>query len=195
MQELNQTYWQSRYQDGRTGWDIGYPSPPLVEYVIATADRSSKILLPGAGNAYEASYLYDRGFRNVFVLDVAPAPLEHLLERNPDFPERQVLQQDFFAHYGHYDLILEQTFFCALDPAQRQAYVRHMHELLRPAGRLAGVLFTFPLSTEGPPFGGSEAEYRERFAAHFRIRKMGPCYNSIKPRLGSECFFELEKQA
>ena len=28
-----QKYWSKRYEENRTGWDIGYPSTPLKEYI------------------------------------------------------------------------------------------------------------------------------------------------------------------
>ncbi|HLZ86863.1 MAG TPA: hypothetical protein VKQ52_06485, partial [Puia sp.] len=100
----------------------------------------------------------------------------------------QILTGDFFNHQGQYDLIIEQTFFCSLEPAQRPAYVDKTHHLLRPGGRLAGLLFdrNFPA---GPPFGGNKAEYQKLLEKKFTLKTLAPCYNSIKPRAGTELFF------
>ena len=46
-----QSYWTKRYQEESTGWDIGYPSTPLKEYIDQLEDKSISILIPGAGNA------------------------------------------------------------------------------------------------------------------------------------------------
>ena len=92
---------------------------------------------------------------------------------------------------GSYDLVLEQTFFCALDPSRRGEYVRHMHSLIRPGGHLAGVLFNRSFDREGPPFGGSEAEYRELFAPYFDFKTLQPCYNSHPARQGAELFINF----
>ena len=54
---LDAEYWEERYRAGTTGWDIGSPSTPLKEYIDQLQDPSKKILIPGAGNAYEAEYL------------------------------------------------------------------------------------------------------------------------------------------
>ena len=50
-------YWINRYKEERTGWDIGYPSTPLKEYIDQLQDKNLRILIPGAGNGYEAEYL------------------------------------------------------------------------------------------------------------------------------------------
>jgi thiopurine S-methyltransferase len=129
----------------------------------------------------------------VFVLDFAKEPLQRFKERMPEFPAGQLIEQDFFKHEGQYDLIIEQTFFCALSPELRPRYARHMQGLLNPGGRLAGVLFNDPMNTDKPPFGGNIDEYRKLFVHLFNIRTLEPCYNSITPRAGREAFVILEK--
>ena len=189
---LKANYWNTRYQENRLGWDIGYPSTPLKEYINQLEDKSLRILIPGGGNAYEAEYLYQRGFKNTFVVDVAETAKTNFLNRFPKFPEGQFLVQDFFELEGKFDLILEQTFFCALHPSLRKSYAQKMAELLQqPTGNLVGLLFDFPLES-GPPFGGSKKEYEAYFKPHFRIDILERCYNSIPPRHGMELFFKLE---
>ena len=136
-----QNYWTQRYQEERTGWDIGYPSTPIKDYVDQLTNKDISILIPGAGNAYETEYLWEQGFQNVFVLDISEFPLKKFQDRNPDFPEDQLFLADFFEHKNQYDLILEQTFFCSLVPTDenRFAYAKHMYELLKPNGKLVGV--------------------------------------------------------
>lgn len=190
---FNEAYWNRRYEQKQTGWDIGYASTPLVEFAESIQKKDIKILIPGCGNAYEASRLYDLGFQEITLLDIAPALTKVLEERFADLPI-QVITDDFFTHQGQYDLILEQTFFCALDPALRSAYVQKMHELLGPGGLLTGVLFDRDFEG-GPPFGGNENEYRMLLAPYFEIRKMEPCYNSIPPRAGTELFFIAIRRA
>jgi len=63
-------YWSKRYEENQTGWDIGYPSTPIKTYVDQLENKDLKILIPGAGNAYEAEYLWQQGFKNVHVLDI-----------------------------------------------------------------------------------------------------------------------------
>lgn len=185
-------YWVNRYQQAQTGWDTGSITTPIKNYVDQLEDKSLRILIPGCGQGHEARYLYEQGFHNTWVCDWAAEPLQYLQKAVPQFPKRQLLQADFFAlDLSPFDLIIEQTFFCALPPVRRPDYARKMRELLHHSGKLVGLLFDFPLSDQGPPFGGSKEEYLGYFEPHFEQISMEPCYNSIKPRKGSELFIQI----
>ena len=191
--ELNKSFWENKYANQDTGWDTGSITEPIKTYIDGLKNKELSILIPGAGNGYEAEYLFHNGFNNVGVIDLASLPLLNLKSRVPHFPDSQLIQGDFFKLDKKYDLILEQTFFCALDPALRPAYAKKMSELLNPNGKLAGVLFDFALSETGPPFGGSREEYLSYFESHFKIKTLEKCHNSIKPRMGNELFIIFEK--
>lgn len=191
---LNKTYWENRYQEQETGWDIGLVSTPLKEYIDQLKNKKIKILIPGAGNGYEFEYLHQAGFLDVFVIDIAMTPLKNIQQRMPHLDAKHLINQDFFELEEQYDLILEQTFFCALSPILRKAYVEKMASLLKPKGKIVGLLFEFPLTAEGPPFGGSKEEYLSLFDKHFTLKVMETAYNSIKPRAGKELFVQFEKK-
>ncbi|MEZ5024812.1 MAG: methyltransferase domain-containing protein [Chitinophagales bacterium] len=192
--ELTEEFWTERYKNHETGWNIGYASTPLVEYFNTLKDKSIKILIPGAGNAYEAEHLYKNGFKNVYVLDISRLPLQNLSERHPDFPNDHLIHQNFFDHYEKYDLVIEQTFFCALHPKFRQQYADKMHTILNPNGKLVGLWFNFPEVAErkGPPFTGTEKEYQQYFKG-FSSVQFTACHNSIPPRAGRELFGIIKK--
>lgn len=190
--QLNKDYWENRYKTKETGWDVGKITTPLKEYIDQIEDKNLKILIPGAGNGYELDYFLSKGFKNVFVVDFAETPLQNIKKRIPEFPENQLIKSDFFELNGTYDLITEQTFFCALAPELRQKYVSKMHSLLSKNGKLFGLLFDFPLTEEGPPFGGSKEEYLNLFSEKFRIKTLETAYNSIQPRKERELFFIFE---
>jgi len=194
-QDLDANYWQKRYKANQTGWDAGAITPPLKNYFDQLPDKSLRILIPGCGNAYEAEYLHAQGFGQVYLADVAPAPLQHFALRVPGFPKEHLLLQDFFSLQGTYDLIVEQTFFCALQPELRTAYADKCAELLASGGKLIGLLFDTTFGREGPPFGGSRAEYRTYFAPYFNFKHFETAYNSIKPRQGQELFVLLERKS
>lgn len=192
--KYNKNYWESKYEDNKTGWDIGYISTPLRTYIDQIKNKEIAILIPGAGNAYEAEYLHNNGFCNVTIIDIAAQPLLNLKKRIPTLEDKFLVQDDFFSHKGNYDLIMEQTFFCALDPVLRQNYAKKMYELLQLNGKLVGVLFDRGFDHDGPPFGGNLEEYNKIFSEYFSIHTLSTCYNSILPRKEQEVFINFDKK-
>ncbi|MBL7829933.1 MAG: methyltransferase domain-containing protein [Saprospiraceae bacterium] len=188
---LNKDFWDKRYEENETGWDLGRISDPLKGYIDQLEDKTLKILIPGCGNSYEAEYLLENGFTDVTLIDISKEAVKSLTQKFVTNPEIKIIEGDFFEHEGQYDLILEQTFFCALDPVLREKYATHMHKLLKPGGKLVGVLFNCIFEKEGPPFGGSDKEYFEYFKTNFEIKIMNQCFNSIAPRSGNELFILL----
>lgn len=188
---LDESFWSNKYTTGDIGWDIGYVSTPLKEYIDQLSNKELKILIPGGGNSYEAEYLFNKGFTNVSVIDISNVPLENLAKRVPSFPKEKLLHLDFYDLKETYELIFEQTFFCAQNPVFREKYVSKLATLLKPNGKLVGLLFNIPLNNDKPPFGGSETEYRSLFDEKFTIHTMETAYNSIPPRAGDELFIKM----
>jgi len=185
-------YWSQRYKNGKTGWDISIPSRPLKCYFNQLINKDLKILIPGAGNAYEAEHLFNNGFKNVYVLDISEIPLKAFKKRNPNFPTAQLIQEDFFTHQNTYNLIIEQTFFCSFPPLEktRNAYAKQMAHLLSTNGKLVGLWFNIPLSgdLEKRPFGGNKKEYLKYLSPYFKVKTFDTCYNSISKRNKKELF-------
>lgn len=190
---MDQRFWEQRYADAQTGWDIGEISAPIKAYADQLENKDLNILIPGCGYGHEAKYLHERGFTRVYVLDFATQAIDTFRDMCPAFPEDHIFREDFFKHAGSYDLILEQTLFCAIDPELRDNYVDQVHRLLKPGGKLAGLLFDCEFNP-GPPYGGSKEEYEKRFSRKFSSRKIESCYNSIGPRQGRELFICLQKE-
>lgn len=185
---MNKNYWNQRYLNKEIGWDLGDVSQPIKGYVDQLSNRDTRILIPGCGHAYEAEYLWRKGFKNTYVLDVSDVALKKFKKKCSDFPEENLINMDFFEHESQYDLILEQTFFCALLPELREKYVQKMADLLNKKGKLVGLLFNVHFEG-GPPFGGSKEEYLKLFQKHFDLHMMEEAHNSVKPRAGRELFF------
>ena len=190
---LSQDYWNNRYETEENGWDLKTISPPLKAYIDQLTDKNLRILIPGCGSGYEAEYLLKQGFREVTVIDFAPLAVEKMKLYISDYQYVKIICADFFTHKGEYDLILEQTFFCALNPDLRTKYVQKMSELLTLNGKLVGLLFAVQF-LKNPPFGGSQQEYLDLFSNDFKINLLEPCYSSVKPRQGNELFFNFSKK-
>lgn len=194
MNNLDKEFWNNKYLNNEDGWDLGEISPALKAYIDQLKDKSIKILIPGAGRSYEAEYLFNNGFTNVFVVDISPFAVEELKKRVPQIPENQIICQDFFQFNGQFDLIIEQTFFCAINPSLREDYALHCNQLLKKGGKIAGLMFNFPLTEAGPPFGGCVEEYQNIFSKNFVIEIMEQSTKSIDKRDGRELFVKMIKK-
>lgn len=193
MNKSSPNYWDEKYLQNATGWDIGYISIPLKDYFDQLQNKEIKILVPGAGSGYEVEYLFHHGFSNTFLLDFSEQAILNFTRRYPDFPKGQIIKDDFFNHKGQYNLIVEQTFFSAIDPSLRAKYAQKCFELLKPGGKLVGLLFANEFDFEGPPHGGTPGEYQKLFSKHFTVELLEIAHNSIKPRKGRELFVMLRK--
>ena len=191
---LNNKFWNDKYVNSKTGWDVGEITTPLKEYFEQLNNKKNKILIPGCGNAYEAEYLFKNKFHSTFVLDYSKHALNNFSNRVPDFPKKQLLNNDFFDAQGKYNIIVEQTFFCAIDKNKRRDYFAKMYDLLKAQGKLIDLIFDDNLNEDHPPFGGSKSEYKKYFEPYFNIKVFETAYNSINSRKGRELFMILFKK-
>jgi methyl halide transferase len=191
--KFDEEYWSGKYQQQLLGWDVGRITTPLKEYFDQLENKDLRILIPGCGNGHEVTYLHDHGFTNVTVVDISAEPFSELIKKCPNWDKTTFIVDDFFNIEGQYDLIIEQTFFCALDPQLRHKYVLKMYDLLAPRGKIVGVLFNVDFGRSNPPFGGNKKEYAEYFKNRFSFKVFEDCYNSIGPRMGDELFINLVK--
>ena len=90
---LNADFWNNKYLNHTTGWDLGAVSPPLNSYIDSLDNKDLAILIPGAGNAYEATYLADQGFKNITIIDIAPSLIADL--RSGRTACRRIIQSIF----------------------------------------------------------------------------------------------------
>ena len=192
--DLSMEYWNSRYVNEKTGWDVGCITTPLKEYFDQIHDKNLKILIPGSGSGYEAEYLFINNFKNVFVLDYATTALKNFKKRLPKFPQNQIFDMNFFDSYGKFDLIIEQTFFCAIDINKRLDYISKMSELLVDKGKLVGLFFDNNFRDESPPYGATKNQYIDLLSLSFNIIIFEKCFNSIPSRSNNEFFCVAEKK-
>lgn len=193
---LTEEFWDNKYKTNDIGWDLGTVSPPIKAYIdqLSKSDKELKILIPGGGHGYEAEYLNSKGFKNVYVVDVSETALSNLKNRVPSFPAAHLIKKNFFELDMTFDLIIEQTFFCAINPEHRALYAEKASKILHTNGKIIGLLFNVPLNKTHPPFGGNKEEYLTYFKPYFHIGLMEKATNSHESRLGKELFFNIQKK-
>ena len=195
MSHLDQAYWDKRYESNNTPWTLNTISPAMKEFLrLHKPSKESKILIPGAGLSPDANFLYNNGYKNVFVLDLSRTSIDQFIITYPDFPTNQIIHENFFEHKNNYDLIFEQTFFCALPPTINPNYPAKVTELLKPSGLLFGLFFLGDITLGGPPYLQNQKFYSDLFSPLFKFIILELFNKSITPRKDKELFFIFEKK-
>lgn len=182
--------WEARYQGGDTPWDLGKPTPVFSRLLQEQRFAPGRLLIPGAGRGYDAIAFARAGF-SVTSVDVSETACAELREQAArEGVTLEVRQADFFAlnDVESFDLALEYTFYCAIDPSLRTRYRDQMARLLKPGGLLFGLFFPLnkPLDADGPPFGVKRDEVEASLSERFDLVHAEMPADSVKPRRGNE---------
>jgi len=193
---LTPDFWESRYQQGTTRWDIGKAAPAFVSLLQSdNAPMPGKTIVLGCGRGYDALLFAEAGHA-VTGVDFAPSAIAAAtaLAQQANLSV-QWRQDDIFhlpQHYSHqFDYVVEHTCFCALPPEQRTAYINLVQSLLKPTGELIAIFFTHQRSG-GPPYGIQPSDIRALFTPQFDIVQLDPINNSVPSRQGEEHFGRLK---
>jgi SAM-dependent methyltransferase len=167
------TDWEDHYRRNETPWDKGAPSPGLIDF-LATEPVRGRVLVPGCGLGHDVRALAATA-DEVIGIDIAPSAVA-AAQAIPRVGSESYEVADLFAlppHLrGSFDWVWEHTCFCAIDPAQRPAYVKAVAAALRPNGRLLAIFYLDPGNSsadEGPPFEVSIAELDRLFLPDFTL--------------------------
>jgi SAM-dependent methyltransferase len=186
---LGSDFWEGRYQEGTTRWDIGQPAPPLISLLQSDqAPKPGRLIALGCGRGHDALWFAANGF-DVVGVDFAPSAIAACKDAAAasGLPAR-FLQRDIFDLVdlaGQFDYVLEHTCFCAIAPEQRQDYLRVVRDLLAPGGEFIGLFWAHP-RPGGPPYGTSLAEIRTLFSPDFEVSHLQPVDNSVPARRDEE---------
>jgi len=168
---MGENDWEEHYQAQDTPWDKGEASPGLVDFLSSHAPlKRESVCVPGCGMGHDVRAWGAAGF-DVEGFDIAPTAIR-LAEKITK--EAGVAAQfhvgDFLtdAPPRQYDWLFEHTLFCAIQPRQREDYVKAVLRWLRPAGQFLAVHYLIP-DEDGPPFGTTRGEVLERFSNHFDL--------------------------
>tara|TARA_Y100000991_G_scaffold113119_1_gene85370 strand:+ start:1391 stop:1990 length:600 start_codon:yes stop_codon:yes gene_type:complete len=193
---LDNSFWNLRYKNNQTGWDLGEISEPIKKWFDNQKNKKINILIPGAGKGHEVKYGFEKGFENIYYMDLSKEAKDLFKATCPKFPKDQILIGDFFSlnKPSFFNVIIEQTFFCAINPGLRSNYVEKTHEILKENGKIIGLLFNREFDAKGPPFGGTEKEYKGLFNSKFNFTKFENSLLSSFPRKEYEFWIEFIKK-
>lgn len=176
-------------------WNLGEPAEALKDMLPRLKLRKARVLVPGCGEGHDAAYFASQGHL-VTAVDFSDEGLQRGRELYAHLPNLQFLKQDLFQmgpeHEGAYDVIFEHACYAAIDPARRKDLAKLWNRWLAPQGSFMGVFFPM-YKPEGPPFGATEWEIRERLKKNFRFLFWGRWKNSLPRRQGKELFVYASK--
>jgi SAM-dependent methyltransferase len=152
-------------------WEKGEPSPGLVDFLAAQRDVAhGTVCVPGCGTGHDVRAWAQAGFQ-AFGYDIAPSAIRLATERTRAAGIPAQFQLADFLHDEPpflFDWVFEHTLFCAIQPDERDDYVRAALRWLKPGGQYLAVNYLIP-DKEGPPFGTTREELWQRFSPHFDL--------------------------
>jgi SAM-dependent methyltransferase len=195
--DLDRSFWEKLYSEGQDGWELGEPSPPIATWLDSpSGPRGGTAVVPGCGRGNEVIALAAHGVQTVGI-DFAQQAItagRAALKRAGLEARAELVQLDLFEAPRtlgrRFDLAIEHTAFCAIDPTRRDEYVDVLADLLVPGGRVVGLFYAHGREG-GPPFTTDEAEVRRRFGRRFDVERIAVAPNSIERRRNQELFTEL----
>ena len=191
-------YWEKAYQSDDIGWDLGGPTPVFNQWINSQKDILSICIL-GAGNGWDALNFAEKG-HDVTAVDFADSAIENMRNMTEKLGVAlNVVHSDIFdlekIYHTAFDIVLEYTCYCAIDPDRRTDYVNIVHHILKPEGKLVALFFPLDkeLNDDGPPFGIDLKSTLSLFSKHFTVDKKEIPNLSIESRIGREMFLILNK--
>ena len=191
-------YWEKSYQSGDMGWDLGGPTPIFNDWIQFQTDSLSICIL-GAGNGWDAINFAEKG-HYVTAVDFAESAITNMYKSAQDKGVKiNLIHSDIFdlcKLFNHtFDIVLEYTCFCAIDPARRMDYVRMTNQILKPDGKLVALLFPIDkdINDDGPPFAVDLNKTINLFSKYFILDTKEIPSLSIERRNGREIFVIFKK--
>lgn len=172
----NPAYWQLRWQEGRTGWDLG-GIHKLFPELLAAAQRhglaaGSAIIEPGCGRAHTSAALARMGYQTT-AFDVSADAVAEAKKLYAEVSGLQIAVADVFQlpekWTGSFDALYDRAVMNALPAEVRVDFVRACAAVLKPGGLLLTLPFTVLNIDEqdGPPFAINESGLQELLSGRF----------------------------
>jgi SAM-dependent methyltransferase len=190
-------YWTQIYHDEKNpGWNLGEPAEALKDMLPRLKLPKSRILVLGCGEGHDAAFFAQSG-HVVTGVDFSEEAIARAQKNYEGVAGLSFVQQDVFKldpkFQSAFDIVFEHTCYCAIEPSRRKDLVKVWRQALHDQGQLMGVFFTM-YKKQGPPYGGSEWELRQRLKDSFQFLFWGRWNQSRPTRQGKELFVFAQKR-
>lgn len=171
---MSRDYWEQRYQNQQTDWERGAPSPGLADFLAQHPElKGGTVCIPGCGTGHDVREFAKAGF-TAFGFDIAPSAIALADEKTRAIGKLRGSAQFQLADFLHdppsqkFDWLFEHTLFCAIQPSDRDDYVRAVLRWLKPGGTYLAVNYIL-CGPDGPPFPTTREEQMQRFSPCFEL--------------------------
>ena len=191
-------FWNNRYLNGNTKWDIGGATPIVTDYLKNNKNRIGKVCVLGCGNGHDAME-FSRYNNDVYAVDFSEEAIKNLENISKQNSQKlNLVKDDIFnldnQYLDYFDMIFEYTCFCAIDPDRRTEYFDLTYKILNKNGLFFGIFIPLDKDTDdGPPFRVSIDEIKESIEGKFIIVENFFSELSIEKRKNREKVLLLKK--
>ena len=192
MKEWNEIY----TQESTPPWSLQQPSLIILDMIPRLKLPKSRILILGCGEGFDAIPFAEAG-HVVTLVDFSPEAIAKAKQNLAQYPNVSFEVMDVFDvphSWNHsFDLIVEHTLFCAINPDLRNKLITVWKRLLHEEGQILSIFYVM-YKQFGPPYGATEFEIRHRLNPHFQFLFWTRAKNSVPRRLGQELFVLAKKR-
>ncbi len=188
---MQREFWQTGWDQGRTGFHRNNVNPYLQRYWSALgAAPGSRVFVPLCGKSLDLLWLRDRGHRVVGV-EVVHRAVEAFFAENGLAAATaakgpfvawtadgiEILEGDFFdltaEETGDVAAVYDRASLIALPPAMRQRYAAQLRAILPAAAKVLLITLEYPQADmDGPPFSVTEGEVAALYQESFEIERL-----------------------
>jgi len=132
--------------------------------------KRGTVCVPGCGTGHDVREFAKSGFE-AFGFDLAPSAVLLAEQKTKAAGFTAKFQLADFLHDEppqKFDWLFEHTLFCAIQPSERDDYVRAVSRWLKPGGQYLAVNY-FLCEPKGPPWPTTREELVERFSPRFEL--------------------------
>lgn len=198
MDDINSpSFWDQIYTSGRTGWELGQPTPVFRSLLGEGLFSPGKMMVLCAGRGYDVRMFARKDF-DVTAVDFAEEAVRDMNARMEKHHPIVVLKADLFQLPPYmdasFDYVLEYTCYCVLDPQRRAEYVEKVDRLLTVDGIYIALAFPVGTHSGGPPFSVSSGELVDPFLElGYKLIRCEVPQDSLPERKGREELIVLQK--
>jgi SAM-dependent methyltransferase len=188
-------WWSDIYQaEANPRWNLQEPAEALKDMLPRIKLAKSRVLVLGCGEGHDAALFAREGHR-VVAVDISAEAIARAQAQYSGIGQIDFIQKDLFEldPQQNFDVVFEHTCYCAIDPQRRVELAKAWSRHLMPGGFFMGIFFTYD-KFEGPPFGASEWEIRQRLQKDYHFLFWGRWRKSLPRRQGRELYVLAQKK-